>query len=105
MMLIICIFVVGGLSNFVALKYNGGKMPIVSDVALADEFHTAHTNYEGISYPAFVDKYKVGGHIYSLGDFLLIIFGTLIIILIFVLFVQFHRLGKLNKRYKLLLTQ
>lgn len=82
---LICLIFVGSLLNDLVVSQNRDKMPVLTQIQKETETHFAFQNNNQINYPYLSDRFRLGGYIYSLGDFLIygafwLLVGFLIVI-------------------------
>lgn len=83
--------VVFGLAmNFVVIVDNGGRMPVANTTIPWESVHSHFdfSNPSTIQYPYFADIYRVGGYVFSLGDFILLL-GLIGLGILFIL--KYHK--------------
>jgi hypothetical protein len=72
--------------NNEAIRTNGCKMPVISNVDYETEIHRHYSDYNKINNIHLVDIYYYDGWVYSIGDIMiyigkgLLIFGVLILV-------------------------
>lgn len=86
MFLFIIIIFLGVVSNQAVVKFNGNRMPVLSNFDLSDETHFSYQNPQEIILSPLTDRFNALGYIWSIGDmlmvggFILLIFNTFFLI-------------------------
>lgn len=65
----------GMLMNFLAIKNNGGRMPFVASYEYESDTHFSFQDYINVKSDLFVDRFNLGRMVFSIGDFVMIL-GT-----------------------------
>ena len=67
-------FAITGMAfNFHAVQSNNGLMPVVSDFNFDSDKHFRISDVNEINYLQLSDIYRIGGNVWSIGDFLMLI--------------------------------
>jgi len=70
----ILLSLLGASANIIAVYFNDGKMPVLvqSNFEKETETHFSFQRDSQVNFPHLADRYRIGGYIYSLGDFLIL---------------------------------
>ena len=90
---VLIFFMIGMTFNFLAIKNNEGRMPVLN-TNYDTKTHFGYTNFSEIEFAIFSDNYSFLGYIHSLGDIFMYFSGIAIILLAITIIFKFSKLNK-----------
>jgi len=104
---LICLILLGGQMNSLAISENNNKMPVLSQVKYSTQTHFSYSDPSEINYSLLSDRFSIGKWIYSLGDLLMFGFFFIFVCVSFLITLNFYFLAKyesikFKKREKLI---
>lgn len=91
---------IGIVGNYVVVKNNAGKMPVLSSVEYSTDTHFSFQDPSEINYYFLTDKFSFFNSIYSIGDLIMIVNFIFFIITAIFIIIYSTKLKKLKKEYK-----
>lgn len=95
LVVLLCLFICGGMINMGVVAKNNGKMPVYSSWHYEDETHFTFQNKSEVNLFYFTDIFRIKNAYFSIGD--LVMFFTGMIIFSMSLFKGFKTLGESRK--------
>lgn len=88
---------VGVLFNFIAITSNAGKMPFLFEYSYSSNTHFSFQNMSEVNNSFLTDIIPVGSILYSIGDLILYLGSTIMIILL--IFMSFGKYSIFKKKF------